>query len=77
MMIFGDFNEIINLQERKGCNKILVGMCDFKDWVVVVNILELFLSDRKYIWRRKNFMSRIDRVFVDLEWFNFFLDLIL
>lgn len=63
------------MQDRRGCLFIFVGMRDFKNWVNVMNIMELFLEGRKYICSRKNLKSKIDRVFVDLEQIIIFLEL--
>lgn len=47
----------------------------FKRWRDLMGLVDLFLMGRKFIRVRLNVVSKIDRVFVDLDWFLKFLDL--
>lgn len=76
MLVLGDFfNEVLNLQERKGNSNMSASMNDFQKWVSSMNILEFPLLSRKYTWYRNNLAGRIDRAFVDTEWLDRFNEL--
>ncbi|XP_057719883.1 uncharacterized protein LOC130934317 [Arachis stenosperma] len=64
----GDFNEVINIEERKGSTSLTASAEEFKDWVQDMHLLDLPLNDRKFTWFRGQSCSRIDRVLVSLEW---------
>ncbi|QHN77891.1 Granule-bound starch synthase 1 [Arachis hypogaea] len=63
-----DFNEIVNVEERKGTTSLTASAEDFKDWIQDINLLDLLLNDRNFTWFRGRSCSRIDRVLVSLEW---------
>ncbi|XP_025678637.1 uncharacterized protein [Arachis hypogaea] len=63
-----DFNEIVNVEERKDTTSLTASAEDFKDWIQDINLLDLLLNDRNFTWFRGRSCSRIDRVLVSLEW---------
>ncbi|XP_016207248.1 uncharacterized protein LOC107647708 [Arachis ipaensis] len=70
----GDFNEILQLEERKGATSLPASVEDFKDWVQDLQLVDLPLTDRKFTWFRGQSCSRIDRILVSLEWLEEFPD---
>nr|XP_025616965.1 uncharacterized protein LOC112709287 [Arachis hypogaea] len=68
----GDFNEIVRVDERKGANALTASAEDFRDWIWDMELVDLELNDRKFTWFRGQSCSRIDRVFVSLEWLEQF-----
>lgn len=75
LMVFGDFNEVMKPEERKGGNRLYAGMEDFQAWQQEMGLVELPLLGRKYTWYRNSSASRIDRVFIDVEWLEIVSDL--
>ncbi|XP_057760162.1 uncharacterized protein LOC130980508 [Arachis stenosperma] len=70
--LFGDFNEILQIEERKGAINLLASAEEFRDWVHDMQLVDLPLNDRKFTWFRGRSCSRIDRVLVNIEWFEKF-----
>ncbi|XP_016193022.1 uncharacterized protein LOC107633948 [Arachis ipaensis] len=68
----GDFNEITQVEERKGATSMLVSAVEFKDWIQDMELVDLVLSDCRFTWFRGQSCSRIDRVLVSLEWLEEF-----
>nr|XP_029144568.1 uncharacterized protein LOC114924353 [Arachis hypogaea] len=64
----GDFNEILNIEERKCTTSLTASTEDFKDWIQDMQLLDLPLNDRKFTWFRGRSCSRLDRVLVSLKW---------
>ncbi|XP_016196133.1 uncharacterized protein LOC107637210 [Arachis ipaensis] len=64
----GDFNEVLQVEERKGQDRLTASAEDFKSWVQDMQLVDLPLTDRKYTWFRGRSCSRIDRVLVSVEW---------
>ncbi|KAL4370611.1 hypothetical protein AHAS_Ahas06G0083100 [Arachis hypogaea] len=73
----GDFNDILMTEERAGCKALSQSSNEFKEWVDNMELLELELLGRKFMWYSRRSCSRIDRVFVDSEWLEAFDMLIL
>lgn len=46
----GDFNEIRNIGERKGCSRRERGMKHFNDFIDRMEVVELDMLGRKYTW---------------------------
>ncbi|XP_016164997.1 uncharacterized protein LOC107607576 [Arachis ipaensis] len=63
-----DFNEVIQVEERKGQDRLIVSAEDFKCWVQDMQLVDLPLHDRKFTWFRGCSCSRINRVLVSVEW---------
>nr|XP_029151633.1 uncharacterized protein LOC112779046 [Arachis hypogaea] len=50
----GDFNEVLQLEERKGAVSLPASAEDFKEWVQDLQLVDLPLSDRKFTWFRED-----------------------
>ncbi|XP_057756421.1 uncharacterized protein LOC130975687 [Arachis stenosperma] len=68
----GDFNEIVQEEERKCATSLTRSAEDFKNWIQDMNLVDMPLTDRKFTWFRGRFCSRIDRVLLSLEWLEEF-----
>lgn len=75
MIILGDFNEILKPEERKGNSHTSASIRDFQCWLSNMGCVEPPLLSRKFTWYRNNSASCIDRVFVDIEWLEYFKNL--
>ncbi|XP_025665082.1 uncharacterized protein [Arachis hypogaea] len=71
----GDFNEILQVEDRKGATSLMASSEEFKEWVRDMQLIDLPLTDRKYTWFRGRSCSRIDRVMVNVEWTEVFPDI--
>ena len=74
LMMFGDFNEVLEPEEIKGNEVTTQGMKDFRHCIGELNLVELPLLDKKFTWYvyDNNCASRTDRFFVDQEWLEHF-----
>ncbi|XP_028084671.1 uncharacterized protein LOC114285783 [Camellia sinensis] len=71
----GDFNEIKNISERKGCYRRDRGMKDLNDFIDKCELNDMPLRGRKFMWcnsAEAKKWSRIYRVFVDPKWIERF-----
>ncbi|XP_015944358.1 uncharacterized protein LOC107469503 [Arachis duranensis] len=68
----GDFNEILQVEERKDATSLPRSTEEFKVWVQDMHLVDLPLTDRKFTWFRGRSCSRIDRVLVNVEWLEEF-----
>ena len=66
LIFIGDFNEILKLEERKGCNSVLGSNDDFRAWINDMGLIDLPLVGRKYTWFKGNSCSWIDKVLIKL-----------
>ncbi|KAL4276900.1 hypothetical protein AHAS_Ahas20G0253400 [Arachis hypogaea] len=66
--LLGDFNEILQVEDRKGLTSFPVSAEEFKSWVQDMQLVDLPLTDRKFTWFRGQSGSRVDRVLVNIEW---------
>ncbi|XP_025652805.1 uncharacterized protein [Arachis hypogaea] len=73
--LFGDFNEILHSEERKGATNPPASSEEFRDWVHDMQLVDLPLNDRKFTWFRGRSCSRIDRVLLNIEWIEQFPDI--
>ncbi|XP_016164391.1 uncharacterized protein LOC107606902 [Arachis ipaensis] len=70
-----DFNEVIQIEERKGQDRLTASTAEFKDWVQDMQLVDLPLNDQKFTWFRGCSCSRIDRVLLSVEWLEEFLEI--
>lgn len=75
MMVVRDFNEVLKPEERKGNTVLSASIREFQEWQSNMDLCELSLLGIKFTWYRNNSASRIDRAFVDSEWFGIFKEL--
>ncbi|XP_016178555.1 uncharacterized protein LOC107621009 [Arachis ipaensis] len=68
----GDFNEIVQVEERRGADTLPLTAEDFKNWVHDMGVVDLLITNRKFTWFKGRSCSRIDRVLVSLEWLENF-----
>ncbi|XP_015954321.1 uncharacterized protein LOC107478701 [Arachis duranensis] len=68
----GDFNEVIQIEERKGQDRLTMSAEDFKNWIQDMQLLDLPLNNRKFTWFRGRSCSCIDRVLLSVEWIEEF-----
>ncbi|XP_028072866.1 uncharacterized protein LOC114275081 [Camellia sinensis] len=71
----GDFNEIRQIGERKGCSRRDRGMKDFNEFIDKCEVSELPLLGRRFTWCNSSLgekWSKIDRIFVDPKWIEVF-----
>ncbi|XP_057746700.1 uncharacterized protein LOC130965964 [Arachis stenosperma] len=68
----GDFNEVIQIEERKDQDRLTASAEDFKDWIQDMQLVDLPLNNRKFTWFRGRSCSCIDRVLLSVEWIEEF-----
>ncbi|XP_025628356.1 uncharacterized protein [Arachis hypogaea] len=68
----GDFNEVVNVEERKDAASLSRATKEFKLWIQDMHLVDLPLMDRKYTWFRGRSCSRIDRAMVTVDWLEVF-----
>ncbi|XP_057719513.1 uncharacterized protein LOC130933932 [Arachis stenosperma] len=68
----GDFNEIVNMEERRGATSLTVSAAEFKSWIQDMELVDLVISDCLFTWFRGQSCIRIDRVLASLEWLEVF-----
>jgi hypothetical protein len=73
--VVGDFNAVLNCDERKGVNPLVTDtlnleMIEFGDFVRDIELFDLPILGRKFTWFHPNgvSMSRIDRLLVSEDW---------
>lgn len=71
-MLNGDFNQIVDINERRNQTHDYLGMRLFRDWINSSSLIHVKIDGRKFTWRRGNFRSRIDRCLVDSLWLEQF-----
>ena len=74
-LFIGDFNEVLNINERKYGGGYLGSIQEFAQWVQGLGLVDFPLISRKYTWSRGNSCRRLDRGLVYLEWTLKFPDL--
>ncbi|XP_057730269.1 uncharacterized protein LOC130945576 [Arachis stenosperma] len=68
----GDFNEVTQVEDRKGATALLLYATEFKSWIQDIELVNLALTDHKFTWFRGQLCSHIDQVLVSLEWLEEF-----
>ncbi|KAL7172705.1 hypothetical protein ACSBR2_032225 [Camellia fascicularis] len=71
----GDFNEIRQIGERRGCSRRDKGMKEFNEFIDKCEVSELPLLGRRFTWCNSfvgEKWSKIDRVLVDPKWLEVF-----
>lgn len=67
----GDFNEIKNVEERKGCSRKDRGMRDFNNFMSKLEVSDLPMLGRQFTWSNSQDgarWSRLDRFMFNPEW---------
>lgn len=67
-MLMGDYNQILEVSERRSQLVDTIGMRTFREWVNKHALVDLPLSDRHFTWSRGNSRSKIDKVLCQPEW---------
>lgn len=70
MIIMGNFNEILSVEESRGQTRETHGMRKFKEWIECLHLVDLPLNGRRYTWRRGNSRSKLDRFLGNSEWLS-------
>lgn len=67
-LVIGDFNLILQAQDKSNnnLNRRLMGM--FRNLVNVLELKELSLQGRRFTWSNNTTQTRIDRAFCTAEW---------
>lgn len=71
-LLIGDFNEIIHISERGSNVASQKGTDDFKNFINTSHLVEIPSSNGWFTWFRGASKSKLDRLFVNPEWFTFF-----
>lgn len=71
----GDFNEILEINERLGCIRMERGMHDFHNFINLMEVQDIPMLGRQFTWT--NFQdnpihSRLDKFFLSQEWLSQF-----
>lgn len=72
LLLFGDFNHIVNVSERRNQQYDSIEMRTFRDWINLSSFIDLQLEGSKYTWSRGNSRGRIDRCLVEAQWIERF-----
>lgn len=72
LLLLGDFNEIINICDRRGQTRVVPSMRVFKEWIDYMHPLDLQLHGVMFTWRRNNLASRTDRALCEEGWIRNF-----
>jgi len=70
--LIGDFIETIFPSNRKGGSLISFSITSSKNWTDYCELVELPLNGKKFTWSRGNAVSRIDRMFMSIDWLQLF-----
>lgn len=77
VLLLGDFNQILNPNERRCQVGITTGMQNFQMWLDNHGPLDLQLSYREFTWGAGNSRSKIDRCVYQVDWLEKFSSLTL
>ena len=71
LMLMGDFNEVLSLDEGKGAWQFTSSMRELGDLIQDLQLIDLEI-EQKFTWMRKNAASRLDRILVTKEFVDKF-----
>lgn len=71
-LIMGDFNEILEAQDRGSLYIDPTTSSKFRTFINNLQLIEISPSDGRYTWFRGNAKSKLDRVFVHIDWLSQF-----
>jgi len=74
LIMMGDFNEVVKLEERRNSTRMTVGMREFDEFIQDMQLLDLDINQR-FTWMRENAASRLDRIMVSKEVFEHYQNL--
>ena len=66
LIMMGDFNEVVHLEERRNLTQLTVGMREFGDFIQDLQLMDLDIN-QQFTWMRENAASRLDRIMVSRE----------
>jgi len=66
LILMGDFNEVIKIEERRNATRVTMGMRDLGDLIDDLQLFDLDIN-QPYTWMRDNAASRLDRILVSKE----------
>jgi hypothetical protein len=67
-LVIDDFNLILQAQDKSNSNLNRRMMGTFRSWVNELELKELSLRGRRFIWSNDSTQTRIDRAFCTSEW---------
>lgn len=71
--IIGDFNKVVRFKDRLSGFVEEKRVRDFKIFIFNTFLMEVFSADNRFIWYRGSSSSKLDKFFVNSEWFDYFL----
>ena len=71
LVLMGDFNEVISLEERKGAEQFTPSMRELGEFFQDLQLLDMEIG-QKFTWVRRNAASRLDRILVTQEFVDKF-----
>ena len=71
-LLMGDFNEILDPNERGSLQFSTNGILDFKVFMQELQVLEISASNGKFTWHRGSSKSKLDRLLITPEWLEHF-----
>ena len=74
LLLMGDFNEVLNVAERRNASQTTVGMRNFGDMIQEMQLVDLDIS-QQFTWMRGKAASRLDRIMVSKEFVENFQNL--
>ena len=74
LLIMGDFNEVVKMEERKNATHVTASMKELRALIQDLQLLDLDIN-QQFTWMRENAASRIDRIMVSHEFVEKFQNL--
>lgn len=53
LLIMDYFNEIINVEERRGQSREILSIRKFESWIDTLNLIDIPMNERKYTLRKE------------------------
>ena len=66
LLLMGDFNEVVLIEERRNASQLTTGMTEFRDLIQDMQMFDLPIN-QQFTWMRDNAASRLDRMMVTRE----------